>query len=191
MAASVTWFATVPHPAKPKGWDITWGAQLDPRVVRVTDDGEITDVAVASYLAKYATKSTEPVGVLPAKITPENASVYARPTYPPGAADRRLPQTRRPPPRGLQSAAPLGPHARLPRPLRYQIPPLLHHLARAGRCPHRRNRRAMRYPDREHVHGTGHMTRPPSLILRTWAYDGSGDTVGDATRSRSVRRTCP
>ena len=24
------WFATVPHPAKPSGWDITWGAQVDP-----------------------------------------------------------------------------------------------------------------------------------------------------------------
>jgi hypothetical protein len=77
QAASVTWFATVPHPVKPKGWDITWGAQVDPRVVRLTDDGEITDVAVASYLAKYATKSTEPVGVLPAKITVTNAPAYA------------------------------------------------------------------------------------------------------------------
>jgi hypothetical protein len=48
-------------------------------VVRLTGDGEITDVAVASYLAKYATKSTEPVGVLPAKITPANAPAYANP----------------------------------------------------------------------------------------------------------------
>ena len=79
QAASATWFATVPHPAKPKGWDITWGSQIDPRVVRLTEDGQITDVAVASYLAKYATKSTEPVGVLPAKITPENAAAYADP----------------------------------------------------------------------------------------------------------------
>jgi hypothetical protein len=73
------WFATVPHPAKPKGWDITWGAQIDPRVVKLTDDGEITDVAVASYLAKYATKSTEPVGVPPGRITAETARVYANP----------------------------------------------------------------------------------------------------------------
>jgi hypothetical protein len=79
QAASVTWFATVSHPARPKGWDITWGAQLAPRVVRLTEDGEITDTAVASYLAKYATKSTEPVGILPAKITAENAAVYADP----------------------------------------------------------------------------------------------------------------
>ena len=77
--ANMTWFATVSHPAKPKGWDITWGAQVDPRVVRLTDDGEITDVAVASYLAKYATKSTEPVGVPPGRITADNARDYANP----------------------------------------------------------------------------------------------------------------
>src|SRR5262249_25562793 len=76
-AAAATWFATVPHPARPKGWDITWGAQVDPRVVRLTGDGEITDVAVASYLAKYATKSTEPVGVPPGRVTKDNAAVYA------------------------------------------------------------------------------------------------------------------
>jgi hypothetical protein len=74
--ACSAWFATVSHPAKPKGWDITWGAQVDPRVVRLTDDGQITDVAVASYLAKYATKSTEPVGLPPGKITADNARDY-------------------------------------------------------------------------------------------------------------------
>ena len=73
----MTWFATVTHPARPKGWDIAWGTQVDPRTVRLTDDGEITDVAVASYLAKYATKSTEPVGALAVRITADNAHVYA------------------------------------------------------------------------------------------------------------------
>jgi hypothetical protein len=77
QVASVTWFATVSHPARPKGWDIRWGTQVDPRVVRLTDDGEITDVAVASYLAKYSTKSTEPVGALAGRITADNAHVYA------------------------------------------------------------------------------------------------------------------
>jgi hypothetical protein len=75
--AASTWFATVPHPARSKGWDIAWGAQVDPRVVRLTDDGQITDVAVASYLAKYATKSTEPAGVPPGRITKDTASLYA------------------------------------------------------------------------------------------------------------------
>jgi len=79
QVASTTWFATVPHPAKPKGWDIAWGAQIDPLVVRLTGDGEATDIKVAGYLAKYATKSTEPVGVLPGRITAKNASLYADP----------------------------------------------------------------------------------------------------------------
>jgi hypothetical protein len=78
-AASTAWFATVSHPAKSKGWDITWGTQVDPRVVRLTDDGEITDVAVASYLAKYATKSTEAVGQLAVRITAENLRLYGNP----------------------------------------------------------------------------------------------------------------
>ena len=77
QVADKAWFATVPHPMKPNGWDITWGDQVDPRVVRLTGGGQISDVAVASYLAKYATKSTEPVGVPPGRITAENASAYA------------------------------------------------------------------------------------------------------------------
>jgi hypothetical protein len=82
QVASTTWFATVSHPAKPRGWDIIWGAQIDPRIIRLTGDGEVTDTKVASYLAKYATKSTEPVGVLPGRITANNASIYADPgTY--------------------------------------------------------------------------------------------------------------
>jgi hypothetical protein len=76
-AAAATWFATVPHPARPRGWDIGWGAQVDPRVVQLTGDGQITDVAVASYLAKYATKSTEPAGVPPGRITVDNVAAYA------------------------------------------------------------------------------------------------------------------
>jgi hypothetical protein len=79
QATATTWFATIAHPARPKGWDITWGAQIDPRVVRLTDDGEITDVAVASYLAKYATKSTEAVGALTVRITGDNLRLYGSP----------------------------------------------------------------------------------------------------------------
>ena len=52
---------------------------MDPRVVRLTGDGEITDVAVASYLAKYATKSTEAVGPLAVRITAGNLRLYDNP----------------------------------------------------------------------------------------------------------------
>jgi hypothetical protein len=76
QVASKAWFATVPHPMKLTGWDITWGDQVQPRVVRLTGDGQISDVAVASYLAKYSVKSTEPVDLPPGRITAENAHVY-------------------------------------------------------------------------------------------------------------------
>jgi hypothetical protein len=79
QAANTTSFATVSHPARPKGWDIAWGAQVDPRVVRLTGDGQVTDTAVASYLAKYAAKSTEAVGSLTVRITPGNLRLYGNP----------------------------------------------------------------------------------------------------------------
>jgi hypothetical protein len=79
QAAGTTWFATVSHTARCKGWDIAWGAQIDPRVVRLSGNGEVTDTKVAVYLAKYATKSAEPVGVPPGRITAQNAAIYADP----------------------------------------------------------------------------------------------------------------
>ena len=133
QAASVTWFATVSHPARPKGWDITWGTQVDPRVVRLTNDGEVTDTAVASYLAKYATKSTEAVGPLAVRITAGNLRLYGHPASHQGRLILAGPAAR--PPSRLPGPAPLGRHARLPRPLRHQKPPLLHYHARPPRRP--------------------------------------------------------
>lgn len=77
QVAAAAWFATIAHPARPGGWDIRWGAQVDPRVVRLTGDGQVTDVAVASYLAKYATKSTELAGMPPGRISAGNVAAYA------------------------------------------------------------------------------------------------------------------
>jgi hypothetical protein len=77
QAASVTRFATVGHPMKPMGWAIAWGAQVDPRMIRLTGHGEITSAAVARYLAKYATKSTESAGLPPGRVTAENTVIYA------------------------------------------------------------------------------------------------------------------
>jgi hypothetical protein len=71
--------SAVPHPARPKGWDITWGPQLDIRTVRMSSTGEVTDTAVASYLAKYATKSTEAVGLATVRITTGKLHAYASP----------------------------------------------------------------------------------------------------------------
>jgi hypothetical protein len=87
------------HPAKPRGWDITWGTQS----TRASSGSPATarsPTSVASYLAKYATKSTEPVGALAGRITARQRAVYAT-GQPPGAADRRVPPPRGHPTRGL------------------------------------------------------------------------------------------
>jgi hypothetical protein len=78
-AAAPTWFATVAHPARPRGWDIRWGAQLDIRTVRIPGSGQAANIAVASYLAKYATKSTEAVGTVACRITADNLTYYGNP----------------------------------------------------------------------------------------------------------------
>ena len=64
-AAASTWFATVAHPARPAAGTSAGARQLDTRTVRLpAAGGQAANIAVASYLAKYATKSTEAVGTV-------------------------------------------------------------------------------------------------------------------------------
>jgi hypothetical protein len=75
-----TAFVTAPHAEQPNGWTIGWGdpgKAADVRPVRAAADHPITREAVAAYLAKYATKSTEATGHLSARITAETIGVYA------------------------------------------------------------------------------------------------------------------
>jgi hypothetical protein len=74
-----TAFATPPHPARPRGWTIAWGEQLDRRVIAVSGHGQITDGMVGNYLAKYATKSTEATGRVFPRMTDETIDLYADP----------------------------------------------------------------------------------------------------------------
>ena len=75
-AAAATWFATVAHPARPRGWDIRWGGQIDTAAVQLPADRHGSNIAVAAYLAKYATKSTEAVGAVNCRITAANVNNY-------------------------------------------------------------------------------------------------------------------
>jgi hypothetical protein len=53
------------HPAR----SLRWGTQLDVRPVKAFGDGsELTEQAVASYVAKYATKAAETTGTLDRRI---------------------------------------------------------------------------------------------------------------------------
>ncbi len=58
---------TTPRSASVASRAHRWGAQLDIRAI--TMDGELTDNAVAGYVAKYATKAAECTGTLDRRIT--------------------------------------------------------------------------------------------------------------------------
>jgi integrase len=81
---------TAPHPDSPAGagWPILWGRQVDVRTVRsgqapgrLPETGQIADLDVASYLAKYATKATEALGLLARRITIATIDRYADDTH--------------------------------------------------------------------------------------------------------------
>ena len=78
-AAQAISYRTPDHPARPGGWPVTWGTEIDIRVITLAGTGDVTDLAVASYLAKYSTKGTEVTGHASARITPDNLDLYANP----------------------------------------------------------------------------------------------------------------
>jgi hypothetical protein len=57
-----------PHTDSTASRTCQWGAQLDIRTI--TSNGQLTDNAVAGYVAKYATKAAECTGTLDRRITP-------------------------------------------------------------------------------------------------------------------------
>src|SRR5450755_4464007 len=77
-AATIT-YLTPPHPAMPTGWSIVWGTELDVRVItmRGTGTGTVTDLMVASYLAKYSTKRTEVTGHTSTRLTSDTVELHA------------------------------------------------------------------------------------------------------------------
>ncbi len=92
-----TGFTTPAHKMNPAGWDITWGDQIDIRPVHLRGNDPINNQrilaeasatgrpqslsteAVAGYLAKYATKSTEDTGHISRRITAETIDLYNNP----------------------------------------------------------------------------------------------------------------
>jgi hypothetical protein len=76
-AAYATGFTTDPHPRQPGGWRIAWGEQVKALPVHVSANGEVTDVMVAAYLAKYATKATETTGHVSRRLNSDTIDLYA------------------------------------------------------------------------------------------------------------------
>nr|BFE71745.1 hypothetical protein GCM10020092_050460 [Actinoplanes digitatis] len=80
-AAATVSLTTEPHPTRPEGWRIAWGEQVKMKVITADGRGpdEITMGQVSSYLAKYATKSTDVFGHISPRMTEELIDVYADP----------------------------------------------------------------------------------------------------------------
>jgi hypothetical protein len=81
-----TAFFTPPHLLRPAGWVIAWGdadaGGLDARPLRFPGDRAIDRSAVAGYLAKYATKSTEDTGHVSKRLRPDTIDFYTDDTHP-------------------------------------------------------------------------------------------------------------
>lgn len=80
-AAASANFTTPPHPDRPEGWRLTWGTQVDVRIINAGLPGELTSERVAGYLAKYATKSTEAVGLVARRLNAATVRHYADGTH--------------------------------------------------------------------------------------------------------------
>ncbi len=77
QAVTATSFHTPAYPGTDISWLIEWGRQLDIRPVSRIGSGAITSEAVAGYLAKYATKATEPTGLpVTARLNGETVQHY-------------------------------------------------------------------------------------------------------------------
>ncbi|MGF0171586.1 replication initiator protein RepSA [Streptomyces sp. Marseille-Q5077] len=60
----------------PHGWKLRWGRQLDIRPIKAFgDSSEITEQAVASYVAKYATEAAENTGTVDRRIGNREAAI--------------------------------------------------------------------------------------------------------------------
>ena len=79
-AARSTAVRTPPHPDRPDGWVVQWGEHVKPlTVARGLPGAEVTEQHVAGYLAKYATKATEPAGHLSTRLTESTVRLYNNP----------------------------------------------------------------------------------------------------------------
>ena len=173
-------FRTDPHPAQPEGWTVTWGTQLDIRIITLTGTGAVTDLAVAAYLAKYSTKGTEVTGHASARITPETLGLYASPD---GTHSERL----------ISACWTIGQHPDYTRLRRWA-----HMLGFGGHFLTKARRYSVRFtdlrqariryrrsqdtgPDHGPIRTADHTDEETILIVGTFTYAGTGwKTTGDA-----------
>jgi len=179
-AAKAITFTTAPHPARPGGWPIGWGGQVDVRVITMRGQNSVTDDMVAAYLAKYATKSTEATGHTSARITDETIDLYADQD---GSHTERLVEVcwilgREPDYYGLRRWAHMlgfGGHF-LTKGRRYSV---TFGVLRGARIFYRRNQTTG--PEHDPIRTADHTEEDTTLIIENLWYAGTGwKTTADA-----------
>ena len=128
QAASSTWFATVSHPARSRGW--TSSGSPDRPARRAVNRQRRGYRHKSRGLPGQIRDQVHGAGRCPARPYHRSKCVHlCRSRHARGSADRRVPASRCSRARRLPGAAQVGAHARLPRPLRDQVPAVLHHHA--------------------------------------------------------------
>ena len=165
---------------------LRFGAQLDARPVtgaadRDTHGAQLHPETVAAYIAKYATKAAAD---LPTDHNGGNHHLRRLQATLRQLAGRAAIAALTGGERALPGLGPVGRHARLPRPPRHQIPPLLHHPRPAPPSPPRLRPPHPAHPDHETPTGWADQDQDldeTTLVVGSWRFAGMGWlTSGDA-----------
>ncbi|MGW3242344.1 replication initiator protein RepSA [Streptomyces sp. NPDC001070] len=165
-------------------WALRWGTQLDVRPIGAFASGEITEQAVASYVAKYATKAAETTGTVDRPIGNHEALVLLGvPDHPRRLITACLDLHRFYPDRKLRDwAHMLGFRGHFSTKSRTYSTTLT--ALRQVRADYRaaQQREALGLPDPD--------DNPEAtiLVLSHWAYAGHGHTPGEAWLAATIHR---
>ncbi|MFI5792586.1 replication initiator protein RepSA [Streptomyces sp. NPDC051677] len=163
---------------------LRWGTQLDVRTIRAFGDGEeITEQAVASYLAKYATKAAETTGTVDRRIGNKEAlDLLDVPEHPRRLISACLDLHPLYPERKLRDwAHMLGFRGHFSTKSRQYSTTL--GALRQTRADYRaaQQREALGLPDPDDTEAT-------TLTLAHWTYAGHGHTPGESWLAANIRR---
>jgi hypothetical protein len=159
-----------------------WGRQLDVRPVKAFGDGsELTEQAVASYVAKYATKAAETTGTVDRRVgNKEVLELLGVPDHP-----RRLIEA-------CLDLHPLYPDRKL-RDWAHMLGFRGHFSSKSRRYSTtlgalRQTRADYRAAQERHARGFDDTPPDTVLVLADWQYAGHGHTPGESALAASIAR---
>lgn len=177
---TVTVPAAADQPARP----LRWGTQLDIRPIRAFDVGtDITEQAVASYVAKYATKAAETTGTIDRRVGNREALVLLEvPDHPRRLIEACFDLDHLYPDRRLSAwAHMLGFRGHFSSKSRRYSTTLgaLRQIRADYRAAQQREELGLRDPDQD----------PTVLVLTDWQYAGQGHSPGESVLAASIARS--